>query len=259
MTSLCSLFPGADIPINYGDCEVDVSEGSEDEYASYSHDSLRDTDSLPDTDSLLQLQVPTQYPDPARNKDTDTLPRPSFVDTQVSRLQTKMAAEAQPRTAIHRDEADTGSRIGPIRIPKQFADITEARSPVAIERTSSSPAPSVHTPSDISTLQDSLQVASPHVFSESSSPRRLSPIHNYNVGNMNPRHIDIDRYSPSRSPSVTSTLNSRKEDFNQNYCDRLSAANRPMSPSGELNGNLSQRPVDGSFQTPLEIEVDPVS
>lgn len=251
MSALCELFPGAETPINYEDCEVDLSDCSDDEYTTYSHDSL------PDTDSLLP-QVSPHYIDSG----PDTLPRsrPSYVETQVSRLQTKMAAEA--RTAPYRDEADANAtpRIGPVRIPKQFTELEPGRAAVAIERTSSSPVPAYGAAEGgASTLQDSLQVASPHVFSESSSPRRLSPIHNYNVGNMNPRHIDIERYSPARSPSVTSTVNSRKEDYNQNYCDRLSAANSPMSPARELNGNVPRRPADANYQTPLEIEVDPVS
>lgn len=256
MSALCEFFPGEDTPINYDDCEEDVSECSEDEYMTYdTRDSLTDTER-----SLSQTQ------------DEAHAARPTYVETQVSKLQTKMAAEAHPKTtAIFKDEPDAHNRIGPVRIPHQFKrpEHSEAdRSPITVYTTSSSPVPSerAYAPSEGSTLQDSLQVNSPHVFSESSSPRRLSPIGNYNIGNMNPRHIDMDQYwnrendklSPARSPSATSTNNSRKEDYNQNYCDRLSASNSPM-PGTEFNGNIAQRPVDPRFQTPIHVEVDPVS
>lgn len=245
MSALCEFFPGEDTPINYDDCEEDVSECSEDEYMTY------DTDA-----SLSQVHTDEALPTP-----TDELSRPrSYVGTQVSKLQTKMA-EAHPKPpAVFKDEPDALNRIGPVRIPQQFKrpEYPEAgRLPITINRTCSSPVPSEQrSEASLSTLQDSLQVGSPHVFSESSSPRRLSPIGNYNIGNMNPRHVDMDQCW-SRDPSVASTNNSRKEDYNQNYCDRLSAANSPMST--EFNGNVPQRPVDPRFQTPLQIEVDPVS
>lgn len=224
MCGLCELFPGADTPINYDDCEQDDSECSEDEYMTYdTRDSLTDTHG-------------------------HTTPH-TLQDSQVS------------------NQARPYREIGQVRIPPQFTQ--EGRSPVTINRTSSSPVHEIPTVSENSNLQDSLQVNSPHVFSESSSPRRLSPIGNYNIGNMNPRHIDIEQYwnrqndaSPLRSPSVTSTTNSKKEDYNQNYCDRLSATNSPMSPATEYNGNmsnLSQRVVDPRYHKPLQIEVDPVS
>lgn len=275
MTALSEFFPGADTPINYDDCEDDVTDCSDDEYMSY------DTqDSLTDRADLTQ-DIPTQNTDYSapnsllRDKTAQSnQPRPrSFVETQVSKLQTLMAAEAHPKTsALPKDEPDVHNRIGPVRIPQQFKkpEAFEAgRSPVTINRTSSSPVPSdrQYVPSEGSP-QDSLRVVkSPVIFSESSSPRRLSPIANYNIGNMNPRHIDIeqwnrenDKLSPARSPSVTSNSNSmRKEDYNQNYYDRLSTANSPMSPMKELNGNLSQRPIDPRYQTPLQIEVDPNS
>lgn len=92
---------------------------------------------------------------------------------------------------------------------------------------------------------------------------------NYNIGNMNPRHIDMEQYwnrendklSPARSPSVNSNTNSlRKEDYNQNYCDRLSAGNSPMTPVNEFNGNMPRgQPIDPRYQIPLQIEVGPVS
>lgn len=283
MSALCEFFPGADTPINYDDCEDDDTECSDDEYMPYDTQDSLDTDT--DQAILSQVHIPTQYSDATasnpvllRNIDnTIQAPRPrSFVETQVSKLQTLMAAEAHPKTsALPKDEPDVHNRIGPVRIPQQFKKpevYTEAgRSPVTINRTSSSPVPSdrVYMPSEGSTPQDSLRVVkSPVIFSESSSPRRLSPIANYNIGNMNPRHIDIEQYwnrendklSPARSPSVNSNSNSlRKEDYNQNYCERFSATNSPMTPVKEFNGNISQRPIDPRYQTPLQIEVDPVS
>ncbi|XP_075980227.1 uncharacterized protein LOC142979279 isoform X2 [Anticarsia gemmatalis] len=228
MAALCEFFPGADTPINYDDCEDDESECSEDEC-------MTSYDSPTDTDDLSQVHIPTQNTDYSasnpvllRNRG-DQSPRPrSFVETQ--------------------------------HFKKPEAYTEAGRSPVSINRTSSSPVGSAP--------HDSLRVLrSPAVFSESSSPRRLSPIANYNVGNMNPRHVDMEQYwssldklSPARSPTLTATSNSlRKEDYNQNYCDRLSAAGTPVSPVDEYNGNLSQRPIDPRYQTPLQIEVDPNS
>lgn len=249
MTALCSFFPGADTPINYDDCEDDDTEYSEDEYMTYDS-----RDSLPtDTDTMHDPAQSNRSSEPVLDQ---TAPRPrSFVETQVSKLQNLMAAEATPKTSAVPDEPDA-HRIGPVRIPQQFKrERCEGRSP----------APGGG-PSDV-TAHDALAAArSPLLFSEGSSPRRLSPIANYNIGNMNPRHIDIEQYwnrendklSP-RSPSVISNSNSlRKEDYNQNYCDRLSATNSPVPPM-KYNGNLSQRPVDPRYQTPLQIEVDPNS
>lgn len=279
MSALCEYFPGADTPINYDDCEDDDTECEDDEYMQYDTQDSLDTDH-----TLSQVHIPTQYDATAsnpvllRNIDhTIQSPRPrSFVETQVSKLQHLMAAEAQPKTsALPKDEPDVHNRIGPVRIPQQFKKpevFPEAgRSPVTINRTSSSPVASEScAPSEASSPQDSRRVVrSPVVFSESSSPRRLSPIANYNIGNINPRHIDIEQYwnrgneqqlSPAMSSSITSNSNSvRKEDYNQNYCDRLSATNSPMTPVKEYNGNLSQRAIDPRYQTPLQIEVDPVS
>ncbi|XP_046969256.1 mitogen-activated protein kinase kinase kinase 7 isoform X2 [Vanessa cardui] len=118
-----------------------------------------------------------------------------------------------------------------------------------------SPRPRSFVESQVSRLQGpapppraSLRVyRSPAVFSESSSPRGLSPLANYNVGNMNPRHVDIE-YS-----SGLSSAGSRKED----YCDRLSATNSPMTPVNEYNGNSTRLPMDARYATPLQIEVDP--
>ncbi|XP_013189819.2 mitogen-activated protein kinase kinase kinase 7 isoform X1 [Amyelois transitella] len=224
MTSLCEFFPGADKAIDYNDCELDEAESDDDIYA----------------------RSPPSEP--------EVLPGAgarSFVGAQVTKLQNWMAAEAHPKTsALPREEADGYNRIGPVRIPQQF------RTP-AINRTSSSPPD--RCASESSTPQDSLLLVRSPIFSESSSPKRLSPIANYNIGNMNPRHVDIEQYwnrdkSPGRS-SVTSNSNSlRQEDYNQNYCDRLSAGGSPMMPIKELNGNALQRQP---IQKPLEIEVDP--
>lgn len=271
MTALCEFFPGADTPIDYSDCEDrDYSESLDGDYMAYDTREGLDTDPGPyGTDQ----SAPVALRHPANSE-----PRPrSFVETQVSKLQTLMAAEAHPKTAaLPRDEPDLHNRIGPVRIPQTFKKtdhyVDAGRSPVTINRTSSSPVPSerAYMPSEGSTPQDSLRIVrSPVVFSESSSPRRLSPIVNYNIGNMNPRHIDIEQYwnrendklSPARSPSALSSSNSvRKEDYNQNYCDRLSAGNSPMTPLKEYNGNIPQRlPMDPKYRTPLSIEVDPVS
>ncbi|XP_013180092.1 PREDICTED: mitogen-activated protein kinase kinase kinase 7-like [Papilio xuthus] len=274
MTALCAFFPGADIPIDYNDCEDDDAEYSDEDFMMYdTHDSLGT-----DPDNISQAHNSLNYTDETTSNPTlytgrpELSPRPrSLVETQVNKLQNLMASEAQPKTAaIYNNELDTVNRIGPVRIPQQFkkpeAYIEAGRSPVTINRTSSSPVPSDKTymPSEGSTPQDTLSIVrSPAIFSESSSPRRLSPIVNYNIGNMNPRHIDIEQYwnresekSSVRSPSVMSNTNSsRKEDYNQNYCDRLSAANSPVTPR-EFNGNAQQK-LDSRYQTPLQIEVDP--
>lgn len=270
MTALCEFFPGADTPIDYSDCEDrEYSDSLDGDYMAY------DTREGLDTDP--EFSTERSAPVALRHAETRSEPRPrSFVETQVSKLQTLMAAEAHPKTAaLPRDEPDLHNRIGPVRIPQTFKKPDHypdaGRSPVTINRTSSSPVPErAYMPSEGSTPQDSLRIVrSPVVFSESSSPRRLSPIVNYNIGNMNPRHIDIEQYwnrendklSPARSPSVLSSSNSvRKEDYNQNYCDRLSAGNSPMTPLKEYNGNIPQRlPMDPKYRTPLSIEVDPVS
>lgn len=264
MNALCEFFPGADTPINYDDCEDDDTECSEDEYMQYS-----DTQDSLETDNLTTYLDETAS-QPVGGVDRDRVvpsPRPrSFVETQVSKLQTLMA-EGNPKGGVALRNSDEDDCFPPRRLPYIQKGVSEPnRSTVTINRTSSSPVPSDRTyvPSEGS-IQDSLDVKSPNVFSESSSPRRLSPIANYNIGNMNPRHIDLEQYwnreneklSSTRSPSVTSNSNSmRKEDFNQNYCN--STRNSPISPSKEYNGNMAQR-QDTRYQTPLQIEVDPVS
>lgn len=275
MTALCEFFPGADTPIDYKDCEDDAySDELDDDFMTYDTREGLDTDPEPEEEPYPE-QAPAVV---LRHHPANPEPRPrSFVETQVSKLQTLMAAEAHPKTAaLPRDEPDVHNRIGQIRIPQTFKKpdyyLDAGRSPVTINRTSSSPVPSerAYMLSEGSTPQDSLRIVrSPVVFSESSSPRRLSPIVNYNIGNMNPRHIDIEQYwnrendklSPARSPSVLSSPNSvRKEDYNQNYCDRLSAGNGPMTPLKEYNGNIPQRlPLDAKYRMPLSIKVDPVS
>lgn len=274
MTALCEYFPGADTPIDYKDCEDDAySDSLDDEYMTYDTREGLDTDPE-DPPFCSEREAPVALRALAATPE----PRPrSFVEAQVSKLQTLMAAEAHPKTAaLPRDEPDVHNRIGPVRIPQTFKkpdQYSEAgRSPVTINRTSSSPVPSerAYMPGEGGTPQDSLRIVrSPVLFSGSSSPRRLSPIVNYNIGNMNPRHIDIEQYwnrendklSPARSPSVLSSSNSvRKEDYNQNYCDRLSAGNSPMTPLKEYNGNIPQRlPMDPKYRMPLSIKVDPVS
>ncbi|KAI8439551.1 hypothetical protein MSG28_013295 [Choristoneura fumiferana] len=271
MAALSEFFPGADTPINYDDCEQEDSESIDEEYMIY--------DTMDSLDRDPELSNPVTYPtetqsNPVQLRNTNkppTSPRPrSFVETQVSKLQHLMAAEAQPKTtALPREEPDVHNRIGPVNIPQQFrkpeTHVDPGRSPV-IQRTSSSPVPSerVQMLSEGSTPQGTLRIVrSPNIFSESSSPRGLSPIVNYNIGNMNPRHIDIEQYwnrendklSPARSPLASTNTNSvSREDYNQNYCDRLSAGNSPMK---EYNGNVPRLPADARYQTPLQIEVDP--
>ncbi|CAH0755862.1 unnamed protein product [Diatraea saccharalis] len=279
MTALCEFFPGADTPIDYDDCEDDDTSCSEDEYMlTDTHDDLVDTDDhvlshlhvpiAPTTASIATNPTNTN-PTVVLRPHSPDVPRPrSIVETQVNKLQNLMAAGAQTKTAaLTREEVEAFNRIGPIRIPQQFKKIdSEAgRSAVPLNRTTGSPGTERLLPGEGSTPQDTLRVIrSPVIFSESSSPRRLSPIVNYNIGNMNPRHIDIEQFWNRendkllpRSPSVNSNSNSsRKEDYNQNYCDRLSAANSPMTPLNEYNGNMP-RSVDPRYHMPLQIEVDP--
>ncbi|XP_045775097.1 mitogen-activated protein kinase kinase kinase 7-like [Maniola jurtina] len=268
MRALCEFFPGADTPINYDDLEDDDEESVDDDYLLYSTrdsfetENIAPTHNTPFTDETCSNPVLYRH---AAKHSPNISPRPrSFVESQVSRLQNLMANENQPKINDPQEQRAT------VKIPQQFRRDThlEPGSSVTINRTSSSPVPSerIQMPSEGSTPQDTLRVfRSPVVFSESSSPRGISPIVNYNIGNMNPRHIDIDQYwnrendklSPaSRTPSALSTNSMRKEDYNQNYCDRLSAANSP-NPL-QYNGNTSQRlQVDPRYQTPLQIEVDP--
>lgn len=254
MTALCEFFPGADTPINYDDLEVDDSENLDEDYGPYS------TQDSFETESIVQTHNPEHYPietasNPViyRNPETPNLsPRPrSFVETQVSKLQTLMAAEAQPKTPVKEDTELHRA----VKIPQQFKkDIEPGRSNLTPNQMSEASTP------------DTLRVfRSPAIFSERSSPRGISPLANYNIGNMNPRHIDIEQYwnrendkSPARS-SISTTNSTRKEDYNQNYCDRLSAGNSPMTPIKEYNGNTQGTPVDARYATPLQIEVDPVS
>ncbi|CAH2043860.1 unnamed protein product, partial [Iphiclides podalirius] len=267
MTALCAFFPGADTPIDYNDCEEDDAEYSDEDFMMYdTQDSLEtETDNMSQTQNSLRYTDETSS-DPTAYRQTGRpalSPRPrSLVETQVNRLQNLIASEVQPPPRGS-NEPDL-ARVGNLRIPQQFRGPEAAgRSPVTISRTSSSPVPSdvMHLPSGGSTPQDTLRIVrSPKIF-ESPSPRRLSPIVNYNIGNMNPRHIDIEQYwnreaeKTARSPSTLSNTNSlRKEDHNQNYCDRLSAANSPVA-TRELNGKL-QQPADARYQSPLQIEVD---
>lgn len=281
MTALCQLFPPTE-PINYNDCEEDdnisIDEGRDDEFNSDTEMSQTVQNNYPlytddSTVSTPRVQLRNT------NSTPGTSPRRprSFVEARVNELQNLIAADAQPKSvAIHKDEVDLHGRIGPLNIPQQFRNTeynrpAEGKSSILINRTSSSPVSYdriVHA-SEESTPQDSLRnLRSPVVFSESSSPRRLSPITYPNIGNMNPRHMDIEQYwnkencklSPARSPSVTSNTNS-KEDYNQNYCNSISNTNSPVENFKELYvGNIDKGlQYDPQYGTPLQIDVDPVS
>lgn len=264
MKALCDFFPGADTPINFDDLEEE-DDSLEDKYVMY------DTQESFDTDMQSDQSNPLHYTDDAASNQIyrstgQSSPRPrSFVETQVNKLQNLMAADVQPKSP----KEDDSHRV---RIPQQIKklDQNEAGTSITINRTSSSPINSDrNVTSEGSTPQDILRVyRSPNIFSESSSPRGISPIVNYNIGNMNPRHIDIEQYwnreneklSPSRTPSALSNTNSiKKEDYNQNYCDGLNATNSPMNQISEFNGNSPRMTLDPRYQTPLQIEVDPVS
>ncbi|XP_038222627.1 mitogen-activated protein kinase kinase kinase 7-like [Zerene cesonia] len=266
MKALCEFFPGADTPINFDDLEDDDEECSEDGYMMYDTRDSFETD----TESLTQAHNPIHYTNETssnsiyKNTGKPISPRAnSFVENQVNRLQHLMS-ESQPKPAVSRDDENRAVlKIPQLIKPEQ---LEPGRSPVAMNKLNS-PVLSDRTymPSEGSTPQDTLRVfRSPNIFSESSSPRGPSPIVNYNIGNMNPRHIDIEQYwnreneklSPARTPSALSNNSSRKEDYNQNYCDRLSVGNSPMTPIREYNGNMV-RAVDSQYQTPLQIEVDP--
>lgn len=295
MTALCEFFPGGDIPINYNDFEDDDSLSNDDEYM---YDTRDDDDVY--TDSEMSHTV---YPHPEESiiESTSSTPqvqlrntnpanlsprRPlSFVEMRVNELKNLTAAECQPKTnALPKDEVDVFNRIGHVNIPQQFQNIDMScgdnkfgRSAITINRTSSSPVPSDRMyiqPSEGSTPQDSLRnLRSPVVFSESSSPRRLSPIAYPNVGNINPRHADIEywnkeneKLSPTRtSPSINSNTNSAmtdsKEDYNQNYFNGTNNVNAHIESlkNYNFNGNVLQNFPYGHFETPLQIEVDPVS
>ncbi|KAL4711526.1 hypothetical protein ACJJTC_000542, partial [Scirpophaga incertulas] len=266
MTMLCEFFPGADTPINYEDCEDDDSES--DEYMlTDTQDELTDTDA--DSALLSQLHIPIGTTDPTESLGPHSghqrppgspIPALGIVGAQINRLQNLITAETKP------EDIEAYNRHAHMAQQIKRSDLEPGRSAITINTTSSSPTPmDRHPSSEGSTPQDTLRVdRSPIVFSESSSPRRLSPIVNHNIGNMNPRHIDIEQFwnrendvSSGRSSVNSNMTNSlRKEDFNQNYCDRLSSANSPMTPVKEYNGNMP-RHVDPRYQMPLEIEVDP--
>ncbi|CAK1555684.1 unnamed protein product [Leptosia nina] len=247
MKALCEFFPGADTPINFNDLEVDDDECSEDGYMIYDTRESYDTD----TESMTQAHNPiysNESSNSLRNTGKPVSPRPrSFVESQVNRLQTLM----DPKPTVSRDE------LKPLF--KKPDHLEPGRSPIL---KLNSPVSERYMPSEGSTPQDTLRVfRSPNIFSESSTPRGPSPLVNYNIGNMNPRHIDIEQYwnreNDKLSPAL-STNSSRKEDYNQNYCDKSSAVNSPMTPIREYNGNM-MRPIDTRYQTPLQIDVDPNS
>lgn len=133
-----------------------------------------------------------------------------------------------------------------------------------------------------STLQDPrFLTRSPNYFSDSNSPRR-SPMMNYNVGNMNPRHADIETYwdHDNESSSKSSKRNTLSPNFN-NYFHPQNQDNwnnnqndqsqdrkmlYGMSNQDFSNGNIHDElrgrllPVPNSqLEMPLQIAVDPVS
>lgn len=127
---------------------------------------------------------------------------------------------------------------------------------------------------------------SPNFFSGTSTPRR-SPMMNYNVGNMNPRHIDIEsswnQDKEATKSSLRNTLspnstyfNSQNQDFTNNneisptndpYWNEVLASKENTNTSTSMcNGNIEgARPggflaiPDARMQAPLSIQVDPVS
>lgn len=219
----------------------------------------------------------------------------SFVENQVNKLQDIMAKQGPIRPAPAKPMS-VGQRIGQVNIPGPFRNnsspnnpnINEVQSPGLLNQSIQSPIIVSRPPSSLanspihsnvydshnlgvnramlgqnlsggSTPQDTNLVKSPIIFNESPSPLHLSPIVNYNIGNMNPRHIDIDQdnesnASPARSPSSVSQSNSViadiRDDFNQNYINE--------SGMSHMNGNRNfMRYADPRLQTPLEIQVDP--
>lgn len=284
MLCLCQFFPGADVPINYDDCEDD-EVSVEDEYAYDTRDDTEMTQTLLVDPLDYNNEISTTPQIQLRNSNMTPTRRPrSLVESRITELQ-HLLEGVQPQSHAIRDVVDVNNRIGPVNIPQQFRNIDlcggenshvldAGKSSVLINRTSSSPATDRgNRSSEISTPPGSVRnLRSPAIFSESSSPRRLSPIPYRNVGNMNPRHMDIEQYwnkendkSSATSPSINSNANSvlmdHKEDYNQNYCNRNSNANSPISGfKGYYNGNGPQElqsPRQYNPRSPLQIEVDP--
>lgn len=277
MSALCVFFPGADEPINYDDCEEDESESLDEDYVMYdTRDSIETDTEMSQTIYQNSNDTTNSEPVKLRNSNKNHSPRPrSFVETQVSKLQNLIAAETYKPSSLPKEE-EISKRIGPVNIPQHFrrpefllgqdSANQSGQSPVTINRTSSSP---VDKTNELITPQDTLRIInSPVVFSESSSPRRLSPIVNYNIGNMNPMHIswnkDDDKLSPVRSPSVYSNSNStvadNKDDLSSHLEDRHSASNSSVGSRIYQNGNpIPRLSFDPKFQVPLQISVDPVS
>lgn len=278
MSGLCELFPGDDEPINYEDCEEDESESIDEDYVMYdTRDSIETDTEMSQTIYQNSDDTATSEPVKLRNSPKDPPSRPrSFVATQVSKLQNLIAAESYAKPSSLPREEEINKRIGPLNIPQHFrrpefllgqeSSSQGVQSPVTINRTSSSP---VDKQNELNTPQDTLRIVnSPVVFCESSSPRRLSPIVNYNIGNMNPMHIswnkDDDKLSPVRSPSVYSNTNStvteNKDDLSSHLGDRHSPSNSSVGSRIYQNGNpIPRLSFDPKFQVPLQISVDPVS
>lgn len=177
----------------------------------------------------------------------------------------------------------TIDRLSPNAPPSQVSSnfLSINRSPISQIRSGGSTPLSV-----MSSSQDSrLMNRSPNFFSDTNSPRR-SPMMNYNVGNMNPRHVDIESYWKQESessnksslrntlsPNVNNSFNSQNQDvWNSIPTDRNQGSYVPspngsgVTNSGYLNGNLRE-PGRGGFLAvpdprltmPLNIDVDPVS
>lgn len=352
MNMLCTYFPGADTPIEYDNSysEEVMSEESdqEDDTLDY-QDSFPISTRLPaDTTSAEQSNESLALSNPAVMRRTNVCPqiRPhSFVESQISRLQSGMASSTPPRPLsiaimphTKTPVASFGTnRIGQVQIPEHFKKNPSQQKSSPTENTpnshrkvsSKSPNRSLNSPhkktesdtsqgssqqqaqvvpcytpvnrtqvnqnpSGASTPQNATQHEirfmnkSPVYFSESSSPRR-SPMLNYNVGNMNPRHTDMDAYwnqehdNSSRSP-MRNTLSpnpntyfypqsqdnwnsSPGERTNEGYWSHVASSNEGgIYNQPLLNGNVRHvfpggllAVPDPRLQAPLQINVNPVS
>lgn len=346
MNMLCTYFPGADTPIEYDNSysEEVMSEESdqEDDTLDY-QDSFPTSTRLPaDTTSTEQSNESLALSNPAVMRRTNVCPqiRPhSFVESQISRLQSGMLSSTPPRPLsiaimphTKTPVASFGTnRIGQVQIPEHFKKNPSQQKSSPTENTptshrkvsTKSPNRSLNSPhkksesdttqgqvvpcyaptnrsqlnqypSGGSTPQNSTQHEtrfmnkSPVYFSESSSPRR-SPMLNYNVGNMNPRHTDIEAYwnqehenstrSPMRntlSPNPNTYFYPQSQDnwnsspgerSNEGYWNHVASSNEggvynlPL-----LNGNVRDvfpggllAVPDPRLQAPLQINVNPVS
>lgn len=351
MNMLCTYFPGADTPIEYDNSysEEVMSEESdqEDDTLDY-QDSFPTSTRLPaDTTSTEQSNESLALSNPAIMRRNNVCPqiRPhSFVESQISRLQSGTASSTPPRPLsiaimphTKTPVASFGTnRIGQVQIPEHFKKNPSQQKSSPTENTPTShgkvstknPNRSLNSPltkAESDTTQGSSQQAqvvpcytpvnrlqlnqlpsgastpqsaaqhqtrfmnkSPVYFSESSSPRR-SPMLNYNVGNMNPRHTDIEAYwnqeheNSSRSP-MRNTLSpnpntyfypqsqdnwnsSPGERSNEGYWSHVASSNEGgVYNQPLLNGNVRDvfpggllAVPDPRLQAPLQINVNPVS